>query len=397
MQPLLTAATATALLAVLSLAALAEEDAGVLVPGTGIKIKKVGDDFEDPAWKFKHNLPKSSYNLDGQQRQPAAVSIGGRWFEGTDRGHPDVVKRVPTPTGGLPGSQGALLLQSRDTGVPGKPSGQMRRDDFLADCVDRLGGKISTSRRPSVVVRVFFPPVEEWEARSGCTFAFGASVETDVWKYQQVPGLFGSSTERYLGEEVYHPAMLLIFESKADSGKPHDYAYFRVRANDEGDDFRSIPVTQTGWWTLGMSFSPDGRVHYFAKPGVENLTADDRFATTRPYGYQCKRFRTFFFSICSGDNGKTWSTPWIIDDPTVYYAPDGYVRPPEATVSDAPGQVPGRLDKQQTKARPVKPVPADSAMQDAPPAPPKQLFPPRPDPNIHQFVRGPTKEFSLRR
>ncbi len=39
--------------------------------------------------------------------------------EGMKRGQPDLIKRVPTPPGGLPGSQGSLLLRSLSTGIPG--------------------------------------------------------------------------------------------------------------------------------------------------------------------------------------------------------------------------------------------------------------------------------------
>jgi hypothetical protein len=67
-----------------------------------------------------------------------------------------------------------------------------------------------------------------------------------------------------------------------------------------------------------MSVSKDGRVHYFARPGVENLTINDHIASQMPYGYRAERFRTFFFNICNDDDGKTWSTDWIIDDPAFY-------------------------------------------------------------------------------
>ncbi|MCY2994263.1 MAG: hypothetical protein NTY19_41275 [Planctomycetota bacterium] len=37
-----------------------------------------------------------------------------------------------------------------------------------------------------------------------------------------------------------------------------------------------------------------------------------------PYGYRCQQFGTFFFNVCNGDDGHTWSTEWVIDDPAVY-------------------------------------------------------------------------------
>ena len=48
-----------------------------------------------------------------------------------------------------------------------------------------------------------------------------------------------------------------------------------------------------------------------------DLTAADYVTTQNPYGSRCERFDTLFFNVVNGDNGN-WSTPWIIDDPTIY-------------------------------------------------------------------------------
>ena len=50
-----------------------------------------------------------------------------------------------------------------------------------------------------------------------------------------------------------------------------------------------------------------------------DLTAKDRIASDYPYGYRCQRFKTFFYNVCSADDGRRWSTPWIVDDPSMYY------------------------------------------------------------------------------
>ena len=88
-----------------------------LVPGTGTKLTQVGDDFEDETWEYIYNNPKSTRENDKQDRYPAGESKNGRWYEGMKRGQPDVIKWVPTPKGGLPGSHGSLLLQSLYTGT----------------------------------------------------------------------------------------------------------------------------------------------------------------------------------------------------------------------------------------------------------------------------------------
>jgi hypothetical protein len=288
---------------------------GPLVPGAGQLLKQVGDDFEDPEWKYIFNNPKSTQDNDHSQRLPAGKSVNGRWYEGAKRGHPDIVKRIETPPGGLEGSEGALLLRSVRTGIPGFPSYRMQQDDFIANVNYRVGGGIPVSRGPSVVVRVFFPPIDTWEERSGPTFAFRTAVTTHINK--PVGGGFyrGSSYE----SETYYPGFFVELDSKKYNGRDYDSAHFRIRAS-RGGDFKGPQITQTGWWTLGMSFTPDGRVHYFARPGIEDLTAEDHVTSQYPYGYRCEHFSTFFFNVCSIDDGRTWSTAWIIDDPAVYIA-----------------------------------------------------------------------------
>ncbi len=291
--------------------------AQVPVPGTGQRVTAVGDDFEDPNWSYVYNNPKSSDENDEQKRFPTGASRNGRWFEGIMRGHPDVVKRVPTPEGGLPGSEGALLLVSRQTGVPGHYSGKMEQDDYIANVSNRLGGPISVARSPSVVVRVYLPPWEEWEQRTGPSFGFRGACLTHAKKKEKRKGFFGGTVTK-TKLETYWPGLFIQF-NKGDGEKRPDSAVFVIRGGPSGHDFTGPKIEQTGWWTLGMSFTPDGAVHYFARPGVEDLTASDRISSQYPYSYRAEHLDTFFFNVCSGNNGR-WSTPWIIDDAALYYS-----------------------------------------------------------------------------
>ncbi len=288
-----------------------------VVPGTGIKIEQVGDDFEDPDWSYNALNPKSSRNIDKRERLPAGESANGRWYEGAKRGHPDIVRRVQTPKGGLPGSKGALLLQSLYTGIPGRPSYQVQQDDFIADVRYRLGGSIPVWQSPNVVVRLWLPPVDKWENRSGTHFGFRIATITTVTKPAKAFFL-GPTTE----SKTYWPGMFIDFQPK-QRPDGNAYAYLRVRANSYGGDYKSKQLTTTGWWTLGMSVTPDGRVHYFAKPGVDDLTMEDHIASEFPYGYRAEHFKTFFFNVCNGDDGRTWSTPFVVDDCEVYYLRSG--------------------------------------------------------------------------
>jgi hypothetical protein len=289
-----------------------------LVPGTGEKVTNAGDDFEDPKWSYVYNNPKNSSELDGNSRLPNGYSTNHRWFEGPMRGHPDVVQRVTTPEGGLSGSQGSLLMRSLYTGTPDRPSFRSQQDDFIANVRGAMGRGVPVSWLPSFVVRVYVPPFEEWERRSGNSFALRA-------------GAHGTRPNGKEPIEEYWPGMWIVFHSKADRRYKEDAAYFLLRAGPSGRDFKGPDIKQTGWWTLGMSFTADGQVHYFAKPGIDDLTAADHISSQYPYGFTATQFDTFFFDLISADDGRTWSTNWIIDDPAFYLVH----RPKVATKSQA--------------------------------------------------------------
>jgi hypothetical protein len=285
----------------------------VVIPGTGVQLTQVGDDFEDESWGFIPNGPKSSEDIDEQQRQPLGTSTNGRWYEGAKRGYPDVMKRVATPEGGIPGSEGALLLKSLKTGIPGKITNEMHQDDFICNVQYRVGGPIPVSKSPSATTRVYLPPIEEWENRNGPHFAFRAAVKTTIMEPSKF--IFAPAHEK---DEIYWPGLFILRETKKVDGKIVNNLFFRVRSDRNGGDFRGPDIETTGWWTLGLSFTPDGVVHYFARPGVEDLTREDYIASALPYGYRCETFRTFFYNTVNKDDGKSWSTGFIIDDPKVF-------------------------------------------------------------------------------
>ena len=179
-----------------------------VVPGTGVKLANVGDDFEDPGWRFQPNFPKSSEEQDERQRQPAGWSQNRRWYEGIKRGCPDLVQRVPTPPGGLAGSEGALLMRTIRSGIPGRPSYRMQQDDLICNVWQRLGQKIPVQHSPNCVVRVFMPPIKSWENRTGATFGFRTSLETHAWVVpehkKKKRGFFGGAPK----ERIHHRNLL---------------------------------------------------------------------------------------------------------------------------------------------------------------------------------------------
>ena len=141
-----------------------------IVPGTGELLKDCCDDFEDADWSYQYNFPKSSHEQDENQRSPGGFSNNGLWHEGGKRGTPDVVKRIATPPGGIEGSMGALLIATKNSGVPGTYSNQQQQDDLLMMFNKRLGRSIPMAWQPSCTVRVYLPPWEDWEKRNGPSF-----------------------------------------------------------------------------------------------------------------------------------------------------------------------------------------------------------------------------------
>jgi hypothetical protein len=276
------------------------------VPGTGEFLSGCCDDFEDPNWSYRYNHPKSSHEQDEKQRSPGGMSRNGLWHEGGKRGTPDVVKRVSVPEGGLPDSTGALLFATKLSGIPGRISNSQQQDDLLMMVNRKLGQSIPISWQPSCVVRVYLPPFDEWENRSGAQFGMRADCR-------------GRNPDGSV--EEYWPGMFLLFQSETSRGVEQDGAKLSVRGDRRGHDIRKLDIKEPGWWTLGMSFTSDGQVHYFASPGVDDLTEDDHIMSSFPYSMRCLVFNNFFFNVANWENGRSWSTQWIIDDPQVFVIP----------------------------------------------------------------------------
>jgi hypothetical protein len=239
--------------------------------------------------------------------------------------------RIDTPDGGIPGSMGALFLQTKNSGIPGAPSMKQQQDDFVMHFSSSIGGALPVSWSPSTTVRVCLPPFEKWEQRTGASFGWRASVtgfgpleDEEGVTYSSKRGLFGifdgkpQSRRGQKGVDNFFPGIFIQYNCKKQTGKEQDSATLLIRGNDYGMDVRGPEITETGWWTFGMSFTPDGRAHYYAKKGVEDLSAADHICSHFPQGVQCHRLNTMFFDICNQDDGRTWSTPWVVDNVAFY-------------------------------------------------------------------------------
>lgn len=289
-----------------------------LVPGSGTKIPNVGDDFEDEAWSYVYNLPKASSEQDKQDRLPAGYSMNMRWLESTYRGTPDFLKRVTPPAGGIPGSTGAMAIQTLNSGIPGRHAYKFMQDDLIAN-VGGVVGYLPVSRSPSFVTHVYLPDFDQWEERNGSQFGFRIDCQTMIDKKNTgFGGLFRRATTRK-EMEPYWPGMFVQFNRKEDTKAEKDTAMILIRSGSRGEDLPGPTISKGGcWWTLGLSVTPDGSVHYFAHEGIEPLTRRDHIHSGKPYSYTALQVNTFFFNIVNQDDGHTWSTRFIIDDTEVY-------------------------------------------------------------------------------
>jgi hypothetical protein len=58
---------------------------------------------------------------------------------------------------------------------------------------------------------------------------------------------------------------------------------------------------------------------------VDELTEDDHLFSSFAYGWECKYFDNMFVNVANLEDGSTWSTPWVIDDPQFFVVPpEGY-------------------------------------------------------------------------
>lgn len=221
---------------------------------------------------------------------------------------------IPTPEGGLPASEHALLIRTLHSGVPGRGSRQLEQDDIIVDCSSRLGTAIRPSELPNCVVRVYLPPPYQWEDRSGPHFGIRMGLSTQTREEQR--GLFGLRGNE-VTREPYWPGFWIHFRSETSRNAEQESAFLKVRADRRGRDFHVMELEKFGWWTFGMSITADGAIHDYASPGVDDLTAEDHITSRHPYSFRATQFRTFFFNICNYD-GASKSTPFVIDDPAVY-------------------------------------------------------------------------------
>lgn len=296
----------------------------LLIPGTGLRIAKTGDDFEDEKFLYYPQHPKSSWNIDKEMNVPGGISVNNLWAEGGKRGTPDVVKRIPTPPGGIEGSKGCMMIQSLHPGIPGRLSHQEHQDDLLHNVEGVTGSQIPVAWSPNVVCRVYIPGEAQWERRNGATFGYriGLYGYTPQGKYDEYwPGIFFHMQREQTKEGKVKASILSV-----------------LRADEFGRDLPGPTFEPSSWCTLGMSMPPDGSVQFFGKPGVEDLTEKDFLGGWHCYSWRAVNFSTFFYNVINLDSGRNWGTPWTVDNAYLYAAtaPRQNIKSGERTAAKPP-------------------------------------------------------------
>lgn len=318
----------------LAQAAPGQQKSQPVVPGTGLPVAKTGDDFEAEDWTYHPQHPKSSWNIDENVREPGGMSKNLLWVEAAKRGQPDIVRRVATPAGGPEGSKGSMLLQSLYSGVPGRLSGQAHQDDLLHNTVARVGRNIPVSWSPNCVCRVYIVPARDWEERNGASFGYRL-------------GLIGYGRES--SNEEYWPGIFIHMERGLKNNERTHTMRLWVRADQHGRDLPSLTFEPETWITLGMSCTPDGACHFYARKGLEDLTAEDNIGSYWCYNYRAHSFQTFFYNVINQDDGRNIGTPWIIDNAMLYAAtpPVSKIRGvPEPATTQQSAEKPAPLESQ---------------------------------------------------
>jgi hypothetical protein len=191
-----------------------------------------------------------------------------------------------------------MLFQTLYSGIPGTLTHEAQQDDLLHNS-QAMSGSLPVSWSPNCICRVYVPPIKYWEKRDGATFGYRTGL---------------------MAHEEYWPGIFLHMERPVKDGKQKHQVRAWIRADNGGRDMPSLTFEPETWITMGISHTPDGAVHFFLHPGIDDLTKEDCVGSYWCYGYRAHTFQTFFFNVINQDDGRSVSTPWIVDDAYLFAA-----------------------------------------------------------------------------
>ena len=216
-----------------------------------------------------------------------------------------------------------MVIQSLYSGIPGTITNQQQQDDLLSNSEQLAGRALPVTWSPNCVCRVFIVPHTKWEERNGASFGYRC-------------GLVGWGKEN---NEEYWPGIFYHMERGLKDNQRTYAIRAWVRADGHGRDMPELTFEPESWMTMGMSCTPDGACHFFARAGIDDLEEKDCIGSYWPYSYRAHSFQCFFYNVINMDDGRSVSTPWIIDDAYLYCAtaPANRVRGPQTATQPPTG------------------------------------------------------------
>lgn len=154
---------------------------------------------------------------------------------------------------------GALSMRSIDNGDDPYPSAE----DMTSTYTDQIGRSLDASERPSAVTWVWLPPFQEWPTgvnASGFREWLGFRVTAHDANLQFTGGLYFPGI--YVSTDDAGPCLI----ARVGDGYAEDVTIGRISVS--------------GWWTLGLSWSDQGRTEFYAAPGRVALTNENLLHTT---------------------------------------------------------------------------------------------------------------------
>jgi hypothetical protein len=235
---------------------------GAGVPGVGIVIDAISDEFEPP-WTFDYQ---------------ANVSSNGLWY-GSFRGAPETLQLITPPGGTDATSTTALRLRSVDTADVDYPGSEDLVSQFYSTTL--FGRAVSFAEEPSYVTWAWFPAISTWPLTVDGSNCFGFRVAA---RDHTLIGPDNSNGE-------YYPS---IWAYRGSDGQ----GYLVARVGDGYvEDVPIASVPSGGWYTLGMSWNAQGQTEYYAASGRVALQTGHRLYTDTVSGRKLEVVPYHFYSI----------------------------------------------------------------------------------------------------
>lgn len=263
------------------------------VLGRTVPLNIIWDDFESPNWNYNYQDHVCCHGF----------WIGTIGLGEPDRGDPELLKCIATPDGGKNGSTRALEIRTNEIDSDKVP---YQEDLRTINFEKKLGRKLTRTDQPVVTVRVWLPPFDQW----GDYYKFGFRQEfirkNDFQYYQ------------------YYASIFFVYD------KPRPFFIFRIHPNLEKKAIEILggPIRKPGWWTLAIAFDEKGVDYYYARPGVDIPTEEDKIFDTRQlkakedtYDSSMDKVAYSFFSLMYPETGNA-SPQFVIDDYEVWVVKD---------------------------------------------------------------------------